>query len=256
MPMKITAPPVLRFCALALFVACADNSSSDRPDRDAPATDLQGRDSAAASASAPASDVRGRDSAAAVRPRTILFLGTSLSAGFGVGADSAFPALIQTLIDSAGLPFHVVNSGLSGETSAGGLRRLDWSLQQPVHVLVLELGANDGLRGLDPRELRENLDAILTRTRDRYPDAALIIAGMEAPPNLGPRYTADFRNVFTSLADEHGAVLIPFLLEGVAGVPRLNQDDRIHPNSEGHRIIARTVWAALERVLHNEAGGR
>lgn len=179
----------------------------------------------------------------------VLFLGTSLTAGYGVGADVAYPALIQQRIDSAGLPYRVVNAGLSGETSAGGLERLEWSLQDSVAVLVLELGANDGLRGLPVERMRANLEEILRRTRERYPDVRLVIAGMEAPPNLGPRYTSEFRQVFPELARRYDAELIPFLLEGVAAQPALNQEDGIHPNERGHVLIADRVWAALEPVL-------
>ncbi|HSJ10058.1 MAG TPA: arylesterase [Longimicrobiales bacterium] len=181
--------------------------------------------------------------------RTVLFVGTSLTAGYGVGDDVAFPAVIQELIDSAGLPFRVVNAGISGETSAGGLRRIDWSLQEPVDVLVLELGANDGLRGLDPTAMRAKLDAIIRRTRDRYPDVAVVLVGMEAPPNLGDDYTTRFRAVFTDLAGQYDAALVPFLLDGVAGDRALNIDDGIHPNEDGHRIAAATVWRVLEPVL-------
>lgn len=181
--------------------------------------------------------------------RTVLFVGTSLTAGFGVGAHAAYPAVLQQMIDSAGLPYRVVNAGISGETSAGGLRRIDWSLQQPADVLVLELGANDALRGLDPGELRSNLDAILTRARAAYPDIAIVLVGMQAPPNMGADYARRFRAVYTSLAREYDAALVPFLLEGVAADPRLNQDDGIHPNIEGHRVLARTVWRVLGPLL-------
>jgi acyl-CoA thioesterase I len=180
---------------------------------------------------------------------TILFVGTSLTAGYGVGEDVAYPAVIQQKIDSAGLPFQVVNAGISGETSAGGLRRIDWSLQQPIDVLVLELGANDGLRGLDPAAMRSNLDEIMRRTRSRHPDADIVLVGMEAPPNLGADYTTRFRQVFVGLAQEHRAVLVPFLLEGVAGETTLNIDDGIHPNPRGHRLLAETVWRQLQPVL-------
>lgn len=186
----------------------------------------------------------------------VLFLGTSLSAGLGVGADRAFPALIQQKIDSAGLKFRVENAGLSGETSAGGLRRLDWSLQQPIDVLVLELGANDGLRGLSVSELHANLDSIITRTHHRFPDADVVIAGMEAPPNLGRKYTTSFHEAFTSLARKHHAALIPFLLEGVGGKPELNQDDGIHPNVRGHQIVAETVWKTLKPILQKRVRAR
>jgi acyl-CoA thioesterase-1 len=187
--------------------------------------------------------------------RTILFIGTSLTAGYGVGSDAAWPAVIQQKVDSAGLPFRVVNAGVSGETSAGGLRRIDWSLQQPVDVLVLELGANDGLRGLDPDAMRANLDGIVQRTRSRYPGADIILIGMEAPPNLGDAYTTRFRRVFVELARTHNAPLVPFFLDGVAGVPALNLADGIHPNVQGHRILAANVWPVLERVLRARTGG-
>ena len=179
----------------------------------------------------------------------VAFIGTSLTAGYGVGADLAFPAIVQQKIDSAGLPYRVVNAGISGETSAGGLRRVDWLLQQPVDVLVLELGANDGLRGLDADSMKSNLDQIIQHTLAKNPKAKVVIAGMHAPPNLGPRYTARFSAVFRELAREHNAVLIPFLLEGVAGVPNLNQDDAIHPTEQGQRILANTVWRFLEPLL-------
>ena len=185
--------------------------------------------------------------------RNVLFLGTSLTAGYGVGAENAFPALIQQKLDSAGLPFRIVNAGLSGETSAGGLRRLDWSLQQPVEVLVLELGANDGLRGLSVQQLRANLDSIMAHTRARYPDADIVIAGMEAPPNLGRQYTESFRKTYSDLADKYDAVLIPFLLDGVAANAALNQEDGIHPSRAGHARIAETVWQTLQPVLAKRA---
>jgi acyl-CoA thioesterase I len=183
----------------------------------------------------------------------VLFLGTSLTAGYGVGAENAFPAVIQQKLDSARLPFRVVNAGLSGETSAGGLRRLEWSLQQPVEVLILELGANDGLRGLSVQQLGANLDSIIARTRARYPDSDIVIAGMQAPPNLGKQYTAAFRETYSDLADKYDAVLIPFLLEGVAANAALNQEDGIHPSHKGHARIAETVWQALIPVLQKRA---
>jgi acyl-CoA thioesterase-1 len=206
-------------------------------------TDEQPAAAQDASPPQPARDARG----------AILFLGTSLTAGYGVGVEHAFPALIQHKLDSASMPFRVVNAGLSGETSAGGLRRLDWSLQQPIDVLVLELGANDGLRGLSVAQLHANLDSIITITRRRYPDAAVVIAGMRAPPNLGTTYTKAFSETFRALAREHDALLIPFLLDGVAAVPRFNQEDGIHPNAEGHQRIAATLWRALLPLLRQRA---
>ncbi len=186
----------------------------------------------------------------------MLFLGTSLTAGYGLDEQLAFPAVIQAKIDSAGLPFRVVNAGISGETSAGGLRRLQWSLQEPIKVLVLELGANDGLRALPVDAMRANLDSILTRTRRHHPGAALILLGMEAPPNLGADYISSFRAVFRDLARKHDAASVAFLLEGVAGELTLNLDDGIHPNAHGHRILARTVWQTLRPVLEQKKAER
>lgn len=180
----------------------------------------------------------------------VVFLGTSLTAGLGLELDTdTYVSRLQELGDSAGLPFRAVNAGVSGETSAGGLRRLDWVLRQPMDVLFLELGANDGLRGQDPFALSDNLTQIIRNTRARYPDVRVIVAGMEAPPNLGEMYTSAFRMVFTSVVESEGTDFVPFLLEGVAGVPELNQDDRIHPTPEGHRMIAATAWPVLETVL-------
>jgi acyl-CoA thioesterase-1 len=191
--------------------------------------------------------------AAASAAPVVLFLGTSLTAGQGVGEDEAFPALIQQKIDSAGLGFRVVNAGVSGETSAGGLRRLEWLLRQPIAVLVLELGANDGLRGQDVDSLEANLQTIVDRTTAADPGVTIVIAGMEAPPNMGRDFTARFRAVFPKLARANHAALIPFLLAGVGGVRALNQADGIHPTAEGHRIIAETAWRVLEPVLQQRA---
>jgi acyl-CoA thioesterase-1 len=181
----------------------------------------------------------------------VLFVGTSLTAGLGLEPEEAYPALIQNKIDSAGLKFRVVNAGVSGETSAAAVRRIDWLLQQPVDVLVLELGANDGLRGQDVVVAKANLQAIIERTRVRYPAARIVVAGMEAPPNLGRRYTEEFRALFTSLARDNGATLIPFLLAGVAGEAELNQADGIHPTAAGARVVADNVWAVLEPLLRD-----
>lgn len=189
------------------------------------------------------------------RKQTIVFVGTSLTAGYGIGAEYAYPAVIQAKIDSVGLPFRVVNAGVSGETSAGGLARIDWTLQGKVDVLAIELGANDMLRGLSVDQLKDNLRAIIERTREKYPDADIVILGMEAAPNFGAAYATAFRNVYRDLADEYRAAYVPFLLEGVATVPELNQEDGIHPTAEGQRIIAGTVWKQLEPVLRKRAAG-
>ncbi|MGH7521814.1 MAG: arylesterase [Gemmatimonadales bacterium] len=189
------------------------------------------------------------DSRQPIADSVVLFFGTSLTAGLGLEPEEAFPALIQAKIDSAGLAFRAVNAGVSGETSAAGLRRIDWLLSQPVAVLVLELGANDALRGQDLAAARANLQEIIDRTRAKHPDVRIVIAGMQAPPNLGRRYTADFAQMFVDLARDNDAALIPFLLEGVGGVPELNQADGIHPNAEGARIMAEHVWKVLGPVL-------
>lgn len=188
------------------------------------------------------------DSAGSVRP-VVLFLGTSLTAGLGLSESETYPALIQKKIDSAGWRFAVVNAGESGGTSAGGLRRLDWLLQQPVAVLVLELGANDALRGQDLAATRRNLQEIMDRTRAAFPEVQIVVAGMQAPPNLGRRYTAEFRAIFPELARRNRAALVPFLLDGVAAVPELNQADGIHPTAAGQRRIAENVWKVLAPVL-------
>ena len=180
---------------------------------------------------------------------TVLIVGTSLTAGLGLDPDEAWPALIQAKIDSAGLPYHVVNAGLSGETSAGALRRIDWLLRGPVDVFVLETGANDGLRGLDTDSLRVNIEAILAKVHVARPTARLALVQMEAPPNLGADYASRFRAVYPAAAKAESATLLPFLLDSVAGRPGLNQADGMHPNVAGARIVARTEWRALVPIL-------
>ena len=181
--------------------------------------------------------------------RTVLFYGDSLTAGYGIDRDQAFPALIQARIDSLGWDFEVFNAGLSGETSAGGLRRIDWILRQKVDVFALELGANDGLRGIDLTDTRSNLQGILDRVKAKFPDVVLIVVGMQLPPNLGPDYTAEFKELYPGLAEQNGAALIPFLLEGVADRPELNLPDGNHPTVAGHKIVADNVWAILGTLL-------
>jgi acyl-CoA thioesterase-1 len=179
----------------------------------------------------------------------VLFVGTSLTAGYGLEVDQAYPALIQEKIDSAGYGFRVVNAGESGATSAGGVRRIGWLLRQPVAVLVLELGANDGLRGHNPTATKSNLGQVIDSTRAANASVEVLVAAMEAPPNLGTEYTSAFRQVFLDIARERGATLIPFLLEGVAGIPELNQPDGIHPTAEGQRLVAANVWKVLGPLL-------
>ena len=185
------------------------------------------------------------------RTKTILFLGNSLTAGYGLQKSQAFPALIQQKIDSLGWNFEVVNAGLSGETSSGGLRRINWLLKRKADVLVLELGANDALRGIYSELTKKNLQAIIDSTKNKYPNVEIVVAGMLAPPNLGKEYTDKFRSIFTNLAEKNHALLIPFVLENVGGIPELNLSDGIHPTSEGHRIVAENVWKVLKPVLKN-----
>ncbi len=186
--------------------------------------------------------------AAATRP-VILFLGTSLTAGYGLPSNEAFPALIQRRIDEAGLGYRVVNAGVSGDTSAGGLRRISWLLRAPVDVLVLELGANDMLRGLDLTVMRSNLQQILDRTRAAYPEVRFLIVGIRAAPNLGEAYGKEFEAVYPALAKANGLTLLPDLLEGVAGNPTLNQADGLHPTAAGQGVVAQHVWKSLEKLL-------
>lgn len=188
--------------------------------------------------------------AAATTTKTVVFLGDSLTAGLGVQPTEAFPALIGEKIRAAGLRYEVQNAGLSGDTSAGALRRTDWLLQRSIDVFVIELGGNDGLRGLPVKSLKSNLQAIIDKVKAKNPAVKIVVAGMQIPPNLGADYSANFQRVYGELARENSAVLIPFLLEGVGGHRDLNQPDLIHPNPAGHRIIAELVWRTLEPILH------
>ena len=211
------------------------------------------RNIAAATAVSLVAAMAGAQAAAPVEARLlhVVALGDSLTAGYGLEDPSvqAFPALIQKKIDDAGLPWSAVNAGLSGETSAGGLRRVDWILRQHVKVFVLELGGNDGLRGLPPETTRANLQTIIDRVRTKYPAAKIVLAGIAAPPNMGADFTRAFAAIFPELAEKNDVSLIPFLLEGVGGRPELNQPDGIHPNVQGHAIVAETVWKVLKPLL-------
>jgi acyl-CoA thioesterase-1 len=210
-----------------------------------------GGDRARSAAPPPASarpEAKAASAATDERP-VVLFLGTSLTAGFGLDPSEAFPALVQHRIDAAGLRYRVVNAGVSGETSAGALRRIDWLLRQPVAVLVVETGANDGLRGQDPDATRANIQAILDAARRREPKPRLVLAAMEALPNYGDDYRRRFRALYPELARANGATLLPFLLDGVAGDPRLNQPDGIHPTAAGEKRVADNVWKVLRPLL-------
>ena len=191
-----------------------------------------------------------KDSALAGRPKKIvLFFGNSLSAGYGLDPAESFPSLIAQKLDSMQAPYKVVNAGVSGETSSGGNGRIDWILRQHVDIFVLELGANDGLRGIPLAETKKNLQDIISKVSAKYPQAVLILAGMQVPPNMGADYSAGFRSMFTDLAQKNGMHLIRFLLEGVGGIKELNQADGIHPNTRGAKIVAANVWSVLKEEI-------
>ena len=218
--------------ALALFLAGCSGGS--------PAGDTA-QPAAAPVAAAPVAPV------AAERPK-IVVLGDSLSAGLGLSPAQAYPALLQQKLDAAGYKWEVVNAGVSGDTSASGLQRVDWAMDRPnVRILVVELGANDGLRGLPVAEMRKNLAAIIERAQQKR--IAVLLTGMEAPPNFGPEYVVSFRKAYRDLASEYGVPLLPFLLDKVAGMPALNQGDGIHPNIEGAAIVADNVWTMLKPIV-------
>jgi acyl-CoA thioesterase-1 len=217
---------VLAFALVAALLAC-EQPSRNPPER--------------SSAPIPEAD----------RP-SVVFLGTSLTAGLGLEPEQAYPALIQQKIDSAGLGYRVVNAGVSGETSAGARRRVEWLLREPVAVLVVETGANDGLRGLSPDSLRANIQAVFDRARAVVPPPKLVLVGMRLPPNYGRTYTQAFQAVFPDLARKNDAALVPFLLEGIGGVAGLNQADGIHPTAEGQRVMAETVWRVLGPALREK----
>lgn len=187
--------------------------------------------------------------AAPAATKTLLFYGDSLTAGYGVDPDEAYPALIQQKIDALGLEWKVVNAGLSGETTAGGLRRLDWILRQSVDIFVIELGGNDGLRGLEPAVTRANLEKMIARIRAKNPHVVVVLAGMQIPTNMGPTYATAFAQIYPTIAAEQKTHLIPFLLANVGGIPELNQPDGIHPTAAGHRMVAETVWQTIKPLL-------
>lgn len=182
--------------------------------------------------------------------KIVLFFGDSLTAGYGLdNQEDAFPGVISRRVDSLKLPYKVINAGLSGETTAGGNGRISWLLKQKIDVFVLELGANDGLRGIPVNETAKNLQSIIDKVKAKYPDAKLVLLGMQVPPNMGADYTDKFKNIFPNLAKKNNMALVPFLLQGVGGVPSLNQGDGIHPTAQGAKIVANTVWSVLKNEL-------
>ncbi|WP_106134371.1 arylesterase [Mongoliibacter ruber] len=180
---------------------------------------------------------------------TILFFGNSLTAGYGIEEDEAFPALLGERLDSLGYNYRVINGGLSGETTAGGLSRLDWFLEEEPEIFILELGGNDGLRGIALDETKKNLKAIINTVKNKFPSTKILLAGMQIPPNMGQEYTEQFREIYPQVAEEESVQLIPFMLEGVAGDPELNLRDGIHPTEEGHKIVVENVWPYLKELV-------
>lgn len=184
--------------------------------------------------------------------KRVLFFGDSITAGYGIGEENAFPALIQQKIDSLDWDFKAVNGGSSGETSAGGLRRIDWMLRQPVYVFVLELGGNDGLRGIDLDATKKNLQQIIDKVESEYPDAKIVVTGMQVPPNLGSEYTNKFKEMYPELAEDNNAELIPYFLDDLGGDSELMQSDGIHPTEKGHQLLAKKVWEVLKPILESK----
>lgn len=181
--------------------------------------------------------------------KTIVILGDSIAAGYGVEASESFPSLLQQRIDEKKLSYQIVNASVSGDTTASGARRMSWLLKRQMDVLVIELGGNDGLRGISPIETQKNLEKIIELAREKNPMVKIILAGMQMPQNMGAEYTEKFKKVFSRIAEEKKTFLIPFVLEGVGGKAEFNQPDRIHPNPRGHKIVADNVWAVLEAIL-------
>ena len=221
----------LPFLTLLFFTSCAETAKKDKEAEVETAVEAE------------------EETDATEDSKTILFFGDSLTAAMGLDPAEGYPGEIQKIIDSLGLNYEVVNAGLSGETTAAGKNRIDWVLNQEVDVFVLALGANDGLRGIPVAETRKNLQAIIDTVRQKNPGVEIILAGMQIPPNMGPEYTSDFKKLFPDLAEENNIHLVPFLLEGVAGDPELNQQDGIHPTAEGYDIVAQNVWEVLEPVI-------
>ncbi|WPV01504.1 arylesterase [Mucilaginibacter sp. cycad4] len=225
---KVTLSGIL--LAALTMAGCGDGAKSPNNDQPQAATETAKTDSAS--------------------KKIVLFFGDSLTAGYGLDDPAdAFPGVISRRVDSLKLPYKVINAGLSGETTAGGNARIDWLLKQKIDVFVLELGANDGLRGIPVNETAKNLQSIVNKVKAKYPDAKLVLLGMQVPPNMGADYTGKFKNIFPNLAKKNNMALVPFLLQGVGGIPSLNQGDGIHPTARGAKIVANNVWAVLQDEL-------
>ncbi|HEV7706496.1 MAG TPA: arylesterase [Gemmatimonadaceae bacterium] len=242
---KVTT--AVAWVALATFaMACGRDASRQESNQEMRDTGQSASDSSRPGARAPEKDAR----------KTILFVGTSLTAGYGIDPQQAYPALIQRKLDSLGYDYEAVNAGVSGETSSGAVHRMDWLMKQPFDVFVLETGANDGLRGLPIDSLRANIQQILDEVKRTHPQAKILLVGMEALPNMGGAYVSGFRVVYGQLAKRNDVAYLPFLLKGVAGIDTLNQRDMVHPNPRGAQIIAETVWGALQGLLEKGAKTR
>lgn len=225
----------LKFCCLIVFI-CLVSCKSDASKETTSSTEA-------------ASETETKSTENSIS-KTILFFGDSLTAGYGLeDVNDAFPGLIQSKIDSLQLDYTIVNSGISGETTSGGKNRIDWVLKEEPNVFILELGANDGLRGVPLDQSKANLQAIIDAVKKKYPDTKIVLAGMQIPPNMGKDYTTEFKNMFPALAEKNDLYLIPFLLDDVGGIPDLNQKDGIHPTKEGHKILANNVWEVLKPIL-------
>jgi len=238
----------LRVCLVAGFAGVVACSSDARTQNDRNSEETKNNTSIAKTAGE-ASAAIAAPAPTSVRKPVVLFFGTSLTAGAGLDPEQAFPALIEKKAAAEGLPIKVVNAGLSGETTAGAARRIDWVLRTPADLVVIEGGANDALRGLSPDAARGNLERVIAAVRQKQPAAKIVLIQMEAPPNLGPAYARSFRTIYADIAKKESIPLLPFLLSGVAGIPRLNQPDGIHPNAAGERIVADNLWRALKPIV-------
>ncbi|NQV74338.1 arylesterase [bacterium] len=240
------------FTFVVLISACSNQNSQNS---DVPAAETAQNESEMANKGQPvapmdeSSETNDLNPAKDSKPIRILYLGDSITAGYGLGEEQAFPNLVQEKAAAAGFSTITVNAGVSGDTSTGGLNRLSWLLKNQVDILVLELGGNDGLRGVDLDLTASNLSQIIDQTKKVWPNVKVVVAGMMVPPNLGHEYTTSFREIFPALAQNHNAELIPFVLDGVGGIKELNQPDGIHPTAKGHQIVAETVWNAIAPLL-------
>ena len=240
---------VCRVIGLACVVACGSDERTDSGRNSRETKDNMSVEKGAGEAGVASATTTPTSAPRSVRIPVVLFFGTSLTAGLGLSPEQAYPALIEKKAQAEGVPITVVNGGLSGETTAGAARRIDWVLRTPVDLVVIESGANDALRGLSPEAARVNIERVIAVVKQKQPAAKIVLVQFEAPPNLGPAYTQSFRTIYSDIASKEGIPLLPFLLDGVAGIPRLNQPDGLHPNVAGERIVADNVWRALKPIV-------